>query len=788
MSESNAGDDDDRGAPEHLVPLPGGPFGLWPWACVRAAGFPARRVLDLAAPRTAAAIDALLGEDSAGGRAPGAELLAAYEEDAARIGEVIRAAALDARLREAIAWQNRRALHTGLDVLARRPPGARRNKDVRQKEALIASYLQRYCVKNDTIGFFGPVCWSRIDGGAEALRLTPGPGLIEARAVRFEAWCIDALAQKLTGDPELRPWAAPRLLPYFRVEGTALHVPFSGAIDLAPAQAAILRAADGTRSARALARELLADASLGLEGEADVLGMLERAAEMGVVAWSFEVPMQLHPEQALRRALEGVEDEGPRARALSALDALDGARAGVAAAAGDAGALDEAMERLEQTFEQLTAVPATRAAGRVYAARTLVYEDCRRDMDISFGAPLLARLGPPLSMLLLGARWATFEVGRRYAELLDSIFDTLAAQRGGAPVELIELHKALVDREPWLIERRGLPRVVREVQDELRARWARILRLPPGARTVARSVEELRSSVSRELSAPGPGWGSARHVSPDIMIAARDADAVRAGACTFVLGEIHVSNSLLSSLFTAQHPSVEELVSLMQRDLPDPSVLPVMPKDDYCQRVNQDLAAAHDLYYAFGQDPSPGPPSRTLRAADLVVAREGGALEVRSRDGGARLPLMELMGALLSIMAANVFDVLPEEEHTPRVSLGDLVIARERWRFDAAGAAFASAPDPPARWIATRAFQRRHGLPRFVFLKTPVEAKPCYIDLDSPVYVEIMAKLVRRAAESAPGARISLTEMLPTFDDLWLPDAAGERYTAELRLVAFDPA
>jgi hypothetical protein len=204
--------------------------------------------------------------------------------------------------------------------------------------------------------------------------------------------------------------------------------------------------------------------------------------------------------------------------------------------------------------------------------------------------------------------------------------------------------------------------------------------------------------------------------------------------------------------------------------------------------VSQDLAAAHDLWYVFGPDPSPGPPARTLRAADLVVVREHGALFVCKRDGGVRLDLLEFMGALLSIMAANVVDFLPEQEHTPRVTFGDLVVARERWRFDAARAAFAGAVDPLARWIEARAFQRRHGLPRFAFLKVPVEVKPCYVDFDSPVYVEIMARLVRRTAESGPGAMISLSEMLPAWDDLWLPDAEGERYTSELRIAAFDAA
>jgi hypothetical protein len=35
---------------------------------------------------------------------------------------------------------------------------------VRRREEVIASYWQRYCSKNDTIGFFGPLGWGGFSG------------------------------------------------------------------------------------------------------------------------------------------------------------------------------------------------------------------------------------------------------------------------------------------------------------------------------------------------------------------------------------------------------------------------------------------------------------------------------------------------------------------------------------------------------------------------------------------------------------------------------------------------
>jgi hypothetical protein len=58
------------------------------------------------------------------------------------------------------------------------------------------------------------------------------------------------------------------------------------------------------------------------------------------------------------------------------------------------------------------------------------------------------------------------------------------------------------------------------------------------------------------------------------------------------------------------------------------------------------------------------------------------------------------------------------------------------------------------------------------------------VDFDSPVYVSIFAKAVRRLARRDPGAKLTVSEMLPTPEQTWLTDDEGQRYTSELRFVA----
>ena len=68
------------------------------------------------------------------------------------------------------------------------------------------------------------------------------------------------------------------------------------------------------------------------------------------------------------------------------------------------------------------------------------------------------------------------------------------------------------------------------------------------------------------------------------------------------------------------------------------------------------------------------------------------------------------------------------------------------------------------------------------------ERKPTYVDLSSPLFVELFARFVRVAQREHPSALVTISEMLPAPDGAWLPDAAGEPHTCELRFVAVEPA
>ena len=437
-----------------------------------------------------------------------------------RLSAALYEAACLPGLREAVAWQNRHALATGIDPVVRRGPApGKRNAQRRQHQALVASYVQRYCAKNDTIGFFGPVSWARIDDdpGIRITHAAPAFSLA-ARVTYLEGWAVRALLAR--HGHALRPWLVPRRLPFAGVDGPLLRVPLAPPVPLTPAEAAVMRACDGIRDARGVVAEVLADPRGGLGDDAEVLAVLARLADSNRLAWQVEVgPQDMRPEHSMRELLSRVTDDSIRGPAEKALDELTAARDELAGAAGDPERVAVAMNNLEATFTQLADLPPTRRAGELYAGRTIAYEECLRGDTVRLGTDVLDHLRAPLALVLDSARWFTATTGALYARHFEEAYRGRAAALGTGVVPFADV---------WMLVSEALddpPKLIVPVMDAVRQRWSAILDLPTDARRVQLRAADLRQRVTAAFPVQPLPWPMAVHHSPDLMIAGADAAA-----------------------------------------------------------------------------------------------------------------------------------------------------------------------------------------------------------------------------------------------------------------------
>lgn len=717
-----------------------------------------------------------------------------FRTSSARISEVIREVANKELFREAITWQNRAALHGSVDVLLRMSSTSGGEGKRRKHEALVASYLQRYCVKNDTIGFFGPVGWAKFTDDKSGLHLTTPAQLVAARTVYFEGWPIDVLTNILNKNASLRRWCAPRRLPFIFLDGDTLHVPMRRPLRLAAKHAAVLRHCNGDLTAHQIAQSLLRGRVEGLNNEREIYAILDGLLTQNLIVWQWEVPVDAFPERRLKELLERIEDQPLREATLSPLTELEHARDAISAAAGDPAKLDAALSVLEDAFTTLTGEASTRAAGRTYAARTLVYEDCRRSTQVELGSEIVNELTQPLSLLLQSARWLTYEAAKVLRGELRRVYGELVKKNGqGRGVDglsfWMQAQAQMFDNSTNEVKGLEAP-VLSGLQGIFQQRWEDVLGMHDGQRHVKRSSSELRERAEKAFAAPHAGWSFGRYHSPDIMIATKDAESIKRGDYQFVMGELHLANNTLgNSVFFEQHEDPQELIAAVESDMPNVRAVPMTPKEWLTNRINYRFISSKDYRIEFTVNSFHGQRERAIPIAELVVEENDDGLVARTRDGRLCFNMIELFGGMFSGLVVNQFKLLRDLPHTPRITIDRLVVSREAWRFTAADLTFATIKDDADRYLAARRWAHSHSLPRFVFVKVPVETKPVYVDFDSPTFVHMLAKIIRcQAQEGSEGATISFSEMLPAFEQLWLPDAEDNRYTSELRIVALDLA
>lgn len=773
----------------HRVPLgsadPAG-WQVWRDAILRSAGFPADGLAAFSAPDCAAAADALLAAGSTGGADPVLDkALDAALADAVATGaaELVRIAA-DPRFREAVTWQNPGALPT-LDALVRDGADAPRNTRRRAREDAVLRYWQRYCLKNDTVGFFGPAAWMRIDpDAADPLAVRPGPGLLRGRRVQLEGWAVHACADVLVADPDVRRWLAPVLPPQLALEGRLVRRPVQPPVQLGALDAAALAHCDGRRPAVEVVARLRADETLGLRRDADGFLLLERLATRGLLQWDADLPLTAAAADVLATRMASLGDPVVRERVGAVVDRLLAARDAVAAAAGDPDALRAALAGLDAEFTAITGLEPRRRPGKTYASRALCVEDCDRDVEVTLGRPLLDGMAAPLTLLLEAARWFTGALADAYSAALRRLYDELRGT--GTEVRLDEL---------WFLAQGLLfgtgDRPVDEVARDFTERWVRVFgldALPAGTTRLDLDAATLRPAVERSFPGRPPTWSAAAVHSPDLQVCASGVDAVGRGEHLVVLGELHAGwPTFDSAVFTAGHPEPERLRAALAADVGPDRVRLLYPADfpRYTSRLAETLTGPTDrqlgIAAATGADRS-----RLLPVTGAVVEEDGGELVARSPDGG-RWPVLEVFSALVAIHAVDGFKIVAPLPHTPRITVDRLVLARETWRTTVGAAGLGRVTGERARYLAVRRWRRSLGLPEQVFVKLGSETKPSYVDLSSPQSAGSLCSMMRGAMAHGDDVSVTVTEMLPTAEQSWLPDAAGRRYSCELRLQVVDP-
>lgn len=644
---------------------------------------------------------------------------AAYEEADEQAGKRLRELLAHPLVSEAVFLSNPDAHRNMLrPLLAGDGPLTSRRRRVRRQ---MYTYVQRFCAKNETVSFFGPMAYGTV---------RPGPGaelrrdVERTRGVFLSHWAARALGTAIARDPKILPHLA------FHATGrgdTAAepllrHLSPGGTVFKDVVRTAGLPAGEVARTLmRLVAAETL---TVGLGGG----------------DYDLDPLTTLHGQLAALPASPARERWLGHVRELAALlgemaqQSLDRKAATVAT--------------LEERFTEITGRPARRGAGAAYADRAVFFEECASAFSLTVGDDIVRdweeRLGPALEVCVAHGRAAqsaaadavraafTDPTGEQSVELdLLDYATRAAASRADSTSTFQAAHAPVHSGAAW-------PTEVRRLTDE---------------------ADTQRGD---------------RYAVVDLCPSAPDTDGLP--GAPLVLSRAH-HHLLVRSWLGTMHPEPDRLAAdaadwVAEQDGTVVGLDFGRRNKGYYRFPGREIAMRPLAWTdQSSEDVTLPERMRVTIAPDAITLRDP-----EGREVSAYVPLSDFvkyapMAALSHPQVLHPTFASPDGEQ-PEVRVGGVVLQRARWRVPAEAL---TAPEPYARFLALRRLAGRTG-GRFVFCRSARERKPYLLDLASP----LAADLVSHVARDTPW--LDVERMAPGPEGLWLRDAEGRRYTSELRV------
>lgn len=726
---------------------------------------------------------------------------AAFEADLARgRREILRAASCP--LVSHGLFLASRSLLPKLGRLSRTDP-TRWTHDQRHSAAKLAAYVSRFSSKTSPNGVFCSVALAEVSGRTVAVEGAPEIARLDVLLSISEARKVTAC---LAVDPAVERAIVPRPNPTLREDAgswtwwkpaTARRPTddevLSRARDLPLLRLFLEEAGRGVHDVPALVAAVAARSGHGNE---DLRAFLGTLVERGILVAEIEIPFSCRrPLREIAAAARRAGCDAPWVAILERIESEVDRLPGVSHEE-----RSSAMERVAGAVESLPRVREIRADElfRVDAASALrvrlperVLDDLRNPLRV-FVRLLAAMYPESLHHRDLVSRYLREYPPDAEVPALD-LYRGFAGPEDGSsrPLEFPE-PAAGDDGDRSVAKARAVARRARD--------WfaARAREAAPGEE-VEFGEEELRSLAG---DVPEPRWAC----GVLFQIAAGSGRDVEAGRYRLAINSLFNGWGLAVARFAdllgggsaaEENPVVRELRAGWSSLARPGAVLAELTYNHAGRTANAGLRPVlfrHEIELP-GDRSSPGVASVPL--GDLLVRYDSaeGRLVVRSRSLGVDVVPILSSGVNPAGLVSDLVHIGRQGWQTvgylpgfradgvvrwPRFTCGRAVLFRERWVL--AGArrpptSHRGAPLSDADFFAEVARWREAlALPRRVFVHTEAEPKPFYVDLESPVLVDLLRRAVS-GASARDGGRLFVTEALPGPEEGWVRGDHGAHAT-----------
>lgn len=613
-------------------------------------------------------------------------------------------------------------------------------------------YAQRLGAKNETTSSFGPLIHGRIDPETPDLAVDTAPGgkdlpqgVLRVRS-HVSFWAVGELARAMAAEPRVAPRTPVTWIPAAHRVADRVTLPGGRSFSLGESGRRLAAAIDGRRDRAALA------AAAGIDVE-EAERLLARLARVGAVrTWPEPPSTALSPIAVLREDAERIAHDTPWPDRLAAFSAL----ADAYAHARNPQDRLAALRAVEEDFRSLTGVDPRRAAGRMYADRSVVSVDAEGE-----GSPF--RIGSATARAWEDALSPVLDLAGRHGTLYRDAHRDLAADllHASGPVP----YQEFIGQMASAVAQGALAHHLKPFEEFAESYRALVEEHLDGDGNAQIPPDRLRGLATSS--------DTALFASPDVMVEERDD-----GQRLLVLGELHPYVFAWGSqgLFAEDDPDFHRAFSGTLAPWGGPDRIATVVR----RRSHKGLVASWfpgrfiEVTAVATRDRS-----RALPIGDLTVDLLDGIPRLLSPEGEVVLYSGEDDHPHLLAFSAPA-PMLPPASlrpRSPRVTVGDVLVQRARFHVAVPDLGITPGSDDHDVFCSVQRFRARHGVPRYVFAHVPGEPKPVGVDLSSPLPVEALVRLV--TAREAPS--LTLTEMRPGPEELWLRHR-GLPTTSEFRL------
>lgn len=694
-----------------------------------------------------------------------------YDNELNRIRQQLFSFLRNNMIREAIYLSNPEALKR-IDSIVN-DSNFKVNSRIRQRLRLAWNYLQRFCAKNDTASFFGPIAWGEFgDKNMTKMEVNFKNGnWLAKRKTSFEYWVIDRFSAAINQDPQLRQFLPIRINYGCYFYNEKLYFPINKSIAPSKLGNNILNLLSDNSKNELTYGQLINRFCDCDESKRNTKNTVDFLIEKGVIDLGIRIPPGINsPELKLISALDALPSSSHVSLWSDRINKLIELKNQFEA--GDLPARIEVNSKFGSFFEK-TNINTIRTQGKMYVGRFAVYEDCGRNLSIILGQEISISIKKDMEVIMNLYVWlanilSTYMQDQYYyiwSDMIKGDIEEVDFIHFLNQVQLTDCVECVVNSVKPIIEKAWKCLIKEEsFENEYKLEkhdFVRLINLLCEYEPRSKFLQKNNSVFIH---------------SPDFMISANTVEAIKKGNYEVILGEVHPAVHTVSQ--PVAYPFCHKPKEILKEvsDLLSNKTLVLADSPESYQRSHIDWLECSELWQVV----LPGnvakvPAERQIPAGRGKVVFEEGQLYFKDRKTGIVQDLLTLMPgdyhrACFSLAGDVTGNCLPY-----RLRYNNIIFKRYSWsiatdnlpKFKRPGESLDS-------YLDWQKWAKENKMPRYVFVKSPSETKPFYVDFKNPLAIDLLSSLDNRSEI------LRFSEMKPSPEELWLEDERG-KYCCEFR-------